>query len=130
MGQLTKREASCYTDHHLRNRRVARPIQGPFLTAQPEIAKIEFVRLPADWAVYEQTDESFFPICTWPQCDEKYSYVDKDGIIRNGSMLASCGQSYELAVFTLLDHLNRKHDKKDVVEPFEPYGIIYEQTTE
>jgi hypothetical protein len=128
MGRKTDREAACYTNHHLTSQRLTPQEQGPYIAPEPESAEFEILQLPVRWAVREHTDVRFIPVCTW--CDIKRHWFDKDGTLKEGNFLLPVYVCRELAENILLLHLTRKHRKPDVVSPFEPYGLIFEQIRE
>jgi hypothetical protein len=87
--------------------------------------RFPIIYLPPEHALYDDSPQHFFPICTWQDCyDKTYTFENE---ITQGNLLIYNGLLEQEAAEWLLTHLEEQHNLKHVVAPFEPYGLIYER---
>lgn len=129
MGRHTGREDACFSIRDLTHFKPTIPYQDrekPPLHPRLNAPRFPVVYLPPEHAVYleDEFPGMFFPMCTWGTCPDTHGFMTPNGLIR-GTMLMTTALTEERdAQDILLYHLEHSHRLKNVVEPFEPYGLI------
>ncbi len=100
----------------------------PVYSPEPARNKFPVEPLPPEWAVYVEGGR-FIPICTWGDCVVNFRAMTKDRRIDGNPLMNPGVDSAEVAQTILLQHLERAHHVKNIVTPFEPYGLVFEVVT-